>query len=361
MSWTLDKILNEARRSGASDVHLIHGISPAFRVNSEIRLIAGDALDEATLRVMIDGLMNEKQREVFAHEWQLCFSRHWEGVGRFRASVYLHAGIPEMAIRLCETVVRQRAELGLPPVIDDLARLPNGLILITGATGNGKTTTLNYLVDLINRSRRVKIVTIEDPVEYVHHNQSSIVVQQEVYTDVPSFRQALTHVLRQDPDVVVIGEMRDLETVATALTAAETGHLVIATLHTPDAVQTIQRIFSVFPHEQQNTITYQLANTIQAVLAQRLLPRADNKGLILASEVCIATPAVRKRIREGEPHLLFNDMQMGRKHQMQTLDASLLELYQRGEIGYDVAISNAREPESIRQRSTGTRGGTIDR
>ena len=163
-------------------------------------------------------------------------------------------------------------------------------------------------------------MTIEDPVEFVHHNQSSIVVQQEVYTDVPSFRQALTHVLRQDPDVVVIGEMRDLETVATALTAAETGHLVLATLHTPDAVQTIQRIFSVFPHEQQNNIMYQLANTLQAVLAQRLLPRADGKGLVLACEVCIATPAVRKRIREGEPHLLFSEMQMGRKHQMQTLD-----------------------------------------
>ena len=264
MFWTLDKILNAARKFGASDVHLIRGFAPAFRVNGEIRLIEGEALDEDSLRAMIDGLMNEKHREIFAREWQLCFSRHWEGVGRFRASVYLHAGVPEMAIRLCETSVRGRDDLGLPPVIDDFARLPNGLILITGATGNGKTTTLNYLVDLINRSRRAKIVTIEDPVEYVHHNQSSIVVQQEVFTDVPSFRQALTHVLRQDPDVVVIGEMRDLETVATALTAAETGHLVLATLHTPDAVQTIQRIFSVFPHEQQNNIMYQLANTLQA-------------------------------------------------------------------------------------------------
>ena len=160
--------------------------------------------------------------------------------------------------------------------------------------------------------------------------------------------------LRQDPDVVVIGEMRDLETVATALSAAETGHLVLATLHTPDGTQTVQRIFSVFPHEQQNTITYQLGNVLQAVLAQRLLPRADGNGLILAAEVCIATPAVRKRIREGEPHLLFSEMQMGRKHQMQTLDASLLELYQRGEISYDVALSNAREPEAFRQRSTGT-------
>src|SRR6516164_5853156 len=294
MSRTLDKILRGARKLGASDVHLIRGIAPALRINGEIRLGEGEALEESTLRDMIGGLMNEKHREVFARDWQLCFSRHWEGIGRFRASVYLHAGIPEMAIRLCETTVRPRSELGLPAVIDELARLPNGLILVTGATGNGKTTTLNYIVDLINRSRRAKIVTIEDPVEYVHHNQSSIVVQQEVYTDVPSFRQALTHVLRQDPDVVVIGEMRDLETVATALTAAETGHLVLATLHTPDVVQTVQRIFSVFPHEQQNTITYQLANTLQAVLAQRLLPRADGKGRILATEVCIATPAVRK-------------------------------------------------------------------
>jgi twitching motility protein PilT len=353
MPWTLDKILKGARRLGASDVHLIRGLAPAFRVTGEIRLIEGEALDEETLRTMIDGVLNDKHKEVFAREWQLCFSRHWEGIGRFRASVYLHAGIPEMAIRLCETTVRQRSELGLPAIVDDLSRLPNGLILVTGATGNGKTTTLNYLVDLINRTRRVKIVTIEDPVEYVHQNHNSIVVQQEVYTDVPSFRQALLHVLRQDPDVVVIGEMRDLETVATALTAAETGHLVMATLHTPDAVQTIQRIFSVFPHEQQNTITYQLANTLQAVLAQRLLPRADGKGLILATEVCMATPAVRKRIRDGEPHQLFSEMQMGRKHQMQTLDGALLELYQRGEISYDSAISNSREPETIRQRSTG--------
>jgi twitching motility protein PilT len=347
MTWTLDKILRAARQFAASDVHLIRGIAPAFRVNGEVRLIEGEALDETALRTMIDGLMNDKHREIFARDWQLCFSRHWEGVGRFRASVYLHAGIPEMAIRLCETTVRRREDLGLPAIVDELARLPNG------ATGNGKTTTLNYMVDLINRGRRAKIVTIEDPVEYVHHNQSSIVVQQEVFTDVPSFRQALTHVLRQDPDVVVIGEMRDLETVATALTAAETGHLVLATLHTPDAVQTIQRVFSVFPHEQQNNIMYQLANTLQAVLAQRLLPRADGKGQVLACEVCVATQAVRKRIREGEPHLLYSEMQMGRKHQMQTLDGSLLEFYLRGDISYDVAMSNAREPETIRQRSTG--------
>src|SRR4051794_29062882 len=232
MSRTLDKILKGARKLGASDVHLVRGIAPALRINGEIRLIDGEPLEEQTLRDILDGVLTEKHREIFDRDWQLCFSRHWEGVGRFRASVYLHAGVPEMAVRLCEEAVRTREQLGLPAVVDELARLPNGLILVTGATGNGKTTTMNYLVDLINRSRRAKIITIEDPVEFVHHNQSSIVVQQEVFTDTPSFRQALTHVLRQDPDVVVIGEMRDLDTVTTALTAAETGHLVLATLHT---------------------------------------------------------------------------------------------------------------------------------
>ena len=353
MSRTLDKILRGARKLGASDVHLVRGIAPAFRINGEIRLIDGEPLEEQALRDILDGVLTAKHREIFDRDWQLCFSRHWEGVGRFRASVYLHAGIPELAIRLCETSVRSREELGLPAVLEELARMPNGLILVTGATGNGKTTTLNYIVDTINHSRRAKIVTIEDPVEFVHHNQNSIVVQQEVFTDTPSFRLALTHVLRQDPDVVVIGEMRDLETVATALTAAETGHLVLATLHTPDSVQTIQRIFSVFPHEQQNNIMYQLANSLQAIVAQRLLPRADGKGRVLATEVCIATPAVRKHIREGEPHHLLSEMQMGRKFQMQSMDSVLVELYQRGDISFDIAMSNARDPATIRQRSMG--------
>lgn len=358
MSWTFDRILKGARRFGASDVHLIRGVSPAFRVNGEIRLIEGEALEEANLRGLIDDLISARQREAFERDMQLCFSRHWPNVGRFRASVYVHAGVPEVAIRLCEPVIRAREELGLPPIVDDLARLSNGLVLVTGATGNGKTTTLNYIVDLINRSRRAKIVTIEDPVEFVHQNQNSIVVQQEVFTDTPSFRQALTHILRLDPDVVVVGEMRDLETVATAITAAETGHLVLATLHTSDCVQTIQRILGVFPPEQQNNVMYQLSNSLQAVLSQRLLPRADGKGQVLACEVCIATPGVRKRIREKEVHLIYNEMQMGRKHHMQTMDNILMEFYQKGEITYDVALSNAREPETIRNRSAQSNSDT---
>jgi twitching motility protein PilT len=224
-------------------------------------------------------------------------------------------------------------------------------VLVTGPTGTGKTTTLNYMLDVINRERRVKIVTIEDPVEFVHENQRSIIIQQEVFTDTPSFRQALIHVLRQDPDVIVVGEMRDLETISAALTAAETGHLVIATLHTPDAVQTIQRVYGVFPSEQQNNIRYQLSNALQAIIAQTLLPRADGKGLVLGCEICVATAAVRKHIREGDAHVLFSEMQTGKKHNMQTMDQCLLNLYQRGDITYDVALSHAREPASIRHRA----------
>jgi twitching motility protein PilT len=207
------------------------------------------------------------------------------------------------------------------------------------------------MVDVINRERRAKIVTIEDPVEFVHDNQRSIVIQQEVYTDTPSFNKALVHVLRQDPDIIVVGEMRDLETISSALTAAETGHLVLATLHTPDAVQTIQRVYGVFPPEQQNNVRYQLSNALQAIVAQVLLPRADGKGVILATEICVATPPVRKHIREGDAHVLFSEMQTGRKHNMQTMDQCLLNLYQRGDITYDIAVSHAREPGTIRNRT----------
>ena len=255
-----------------------------------------------------------------------------------------------MAIRLGESSIRSRDELHLPLIVDELTRLPDGLILVTGPTGMGKTTTLNYMIDVINRERRAKIVTIEDPVEFVHHNQNSIVVQQEVLTDTASFGTALIHVLRQDPDVVVIGEMRDLETISTALTAAETGHLVLATLHTPDVVQTAQRIYGVFPAHQQNHIQFQLSNSLQAIVAQNLLPRADGKGRLLACEICVATPAIRKHLREGNAHMLYNEIQLGKRLQMQTMDSVLLELYQRGEISYDVALSNARDPNMIRQR-----------
>jgi len=348
MKPTLDQILKGGRDLGATDIHLVRGLAPAYRVNGDIRLASCEPLDEERLRALVGELLDEKHQKILEERWQLCFSRHWPGVGRFRASIYFHGGCPEMSIRVSETRVRNRTELSLPPVVDELTRKPNGLILVTGPTGMGKTTTLNYMVDLINRERRCKIVTIEDPVEFAHENRSSIIVQQEVYTDTPSFGAALTHVLRQDPDVIVVGEMRDLETISTALVAAETGHLVLATLHTPDAAQTIQRIYSVFPAEQQNHILYQLSNSLQAIIAQQLLPRADGHGLTLACEVCVVTPAIRNLIRNGEPHLLVNEMQTGRKYQMVLMDAALADLYNRGEITYDTAMSAARDPQTIK-------------
>lgn len=351
MAWTLDKILKAARRFHASDVHLVLNVAPVFRIGGEIRPIEGEPLVAEHLKDIIHNVLNQQHREQLERDWQLCFSKDWPEIGRFRMSIYLHAGCPEMAIRLCETTVRSRDELRLPTILEELTRLSSGLILVTGPTGMGKTTTLNYMVDCINRSRRAKIVTIEDPIEFVHENQRSIVVQQEVMTDVKSFRDALIHVLRQDPDVIVIGEMRNLETIETALTAAETGHLVLATLHTPDSVQTVQRIFSVFPAEQQNSIVMQIANSLQAIVAQKLLPRADGQGQVLATEVCIATNAVRNHIRDRDVHHIYNEMQTGRKHQMQTMDTALLDLYQRGEITYDSALSNAREPDHIRHKA----------
>ncbi len=351
MVWTLDRILRGARKLNASDVHLVRGVAPVVRVHGEIQFIQGEPLDEATLLRLVDDLLPPPQRELFEQQWKLCFSRFFAGVGRCRTSVYYHGRCPEMAIRLCEVAIRPASELGLPAVVDELTRLPNGLVIVTGPTGVGKTTTLNYMIDVINQNRRAKIVTIEDPVEFVHENNRSIIIQQEVQTDVKSFREALVHVLRLDPDVIVVGEMRDLETIETALTAAETGHLVLATLHTPDAVQTVQRIYSVFPAEQQNAITVQLSSVLRAVIAQQLLPRADGKGLVLACEVLVSTPAVRTHLRERKEHLCYNEMQTGRRHQMQTMDNALVDLYQRGELIYDLALAHCRDPHHLRRRS----------
>jgi twitching motility protein PilT len=351
MSVTLDQILRGGRELGASDIHLVRGISPAFRVNGDIRMAKTEPLDEPQLREILGQLLTEKHQKILEEQWQLCFSRTWPGIGRFRASIYFHGGCPEMAIRVSESRIRPREELKLPSVVDELTRKQHGLILITGPTGVGKTTTLNYMVNLINRERRVKIITIEDPVEYTHENLNSIVIQQEVHTDTPSFGKALVHVLRQDPDVIAVGEMRDMETISTALTAAETGHLVLATLHTPDAVQTVQRIIGAFPPEQKNNIAFQVASSLQAVIAQNLLPRADGKGLVLACEVCVVTSAMRKFIRDGESHLMVNEIQMGKKHQMQTMDNALQDLYQRGEITYDAAMSCASDANLFKHKN----------
>jgi twitching motility protein PilT len=336
-----------ARNSNASDLHLVAGLPPAVRVNGEIVMLKAEPLTRERAKALAYQLLNREQIAHFESEKELCFSVSDGELGRIRVTVYYHAGCPELSVRLCALQISNADELGLPAIVSELARKPNGLVLITGATGMGKTTTLNFMVDLINRERHCKIVTIEDPVEYVHKPNKSIIVQQEVHTDTLSFPRALLHVLRQNPDVIVIGEMREQQTIETALTAAETGHLVLATLHTVNVRQTVDRILTAFDVGQQKQIILQLANSIQGIITQDLIPRADGKGRVLAYEVLVANPAVRAMIRENNATMLHNIITTSRKEGMIAMDTCLHDLYQKAAITYDAAISRAREPNRI--------------
>ena len=349
-SPSLDALLAQAGANQASDLHLIVGVPPAFRINGDIIFAEADALTAEAVTQMAFGLLNEEQRRTFEREWELCISLPHSVAGRVRVTFYRRNGSPELSIRLCGERIPEREELGLPPRIDDLARRPNGLVLITGPTGSGKTTTLNYMIDLINRERRCKIVTIEDPIEYVHQNQRAIIVQQEILSDTHSFNRALVHVLRQDPDVIVVGEMREHEAISAALTAAETGHLVLATMHSPNVMHAFERITGVFEGSLQRQIVMQLANSLQGIIAQDLLPAIDRSRRILAYEVLIATNAVRNLIRENNKHMLDTAMQTGGKEGMVLMDACLYDLYCRCLISYDTAMSRARNPERISKR-----------
>ncbi|MHC1763126.1 MAG: type IV pilus twitching motility protein PilT [Verrucomicrobiia bacterium] len=335
----------------ASDLHLVVGVPPAFRINGEIILADEDALSVEALTGMAYNLLNSDQREKFDREWELCISVPYERAGRIRVTLYRRNGSPEMSIRFCGRHIPTREELGLPAKIDDLARRPNGLVLITGPTGAGKTTTLNYMVDLINNERRCKIVTIEDPIEHIHENAKAIIVQQEILTDAHSFHNALIHVLRQDPDVIVVGEMRDHEAISAALTAAETGHLVLATLHSPSVSHAFERITGVFEGAAQRQIVIQLANTLQGIIAQELLPSADRSRRVLAYELLVANSAIRNLIRENNKHMLETVIQTGGKEGMILMDACLYDLYCRCLISYDTALSRARNPDRIIKRA----------
>lgn len=350
LSPQIAQILALARKENASDIHIVAGLPPMYRINGEIILADRPPLTRDDTSELAYGLLNEEQHNAFKQNWQLCCSIYEPNLGRFRVSLYFHAGNPELAIRPIMDHVRTREELLLPEEVENFCRLSSGLMLITGPTGSGKTTTLNYMIDLINSERRCKIITIEDPVEYIHRQKRAVIVQQELYTDVKTFSSALVHVLRQDPDVICVGEMRDLETTETALIAAETGHLVIATCHTPNAVQTVERIVSIFPENQQPQVYTQLANCLKGILAQRLVPSVDKKGRKLATELLMMNPAARKHIRERQLHQLMSVIQMGRKAGMHTLDDSLIKLYEAGEITYDTALSNAQDLIEVRSR-----------
>ena len=326
----------------ASDIHLTEHTPPMIRIDGNLESVNLAPLTRADTKRFVYSLLTDRQKAQFEQELELDISFEVQGLGRFRVNVHFQRGSVEAAFRLVPSTIRSIQELGLPPIVEALARKPNGLVLVTGPTGAGKTTTLAAMVDLINRERRHHIVIIEDPIEYVHQNRLSIIKQREVYSDTKSFANALIRSLRQDPNVIVIGEMRDLETISTALTAAETGHLVLATLHTPDASQTIDRILDVFDPHRQTEIKVQLADSLQGVISQQLLPRQDGPGRLVAYEIMVATPAVRNLIREHAIDQIPTVLQTGGSYGMCTMDACIKALYDKKAISYETALQRLK-------------------
>ncbi|MFH1518958.1 MAG: type IV pilus twitching motility protein PilT [Candidatus Omnitrophota bacterium] len=335
-------LLKIAQEKGASDLHITAGNPPVLRIDGQLTVVDSPALDKEATRNLIYSMLNDEQKAIFERDKELDFSFSLQNMDRFRVNIHLQKGNTEAALRRVPRKIPVIDELGLPDVIYDFIQKPNGLVLVTGPTGTGKSTTLAAMINFINESRQDMIVCIEDPVEFIYTNNKSIIKQRELYSDTHSFPEALKRTLRQDPDVIVVGEMRDLSTIATTLTAAETGHLVLATLHTPDAPQTIQRIIDVFPPYQQRQITVQLAECLQGVISQVLIPRADTKGRILATEVMVSTPGIRNLIRENDIAQIPSLLQMGAQYGMHTMDKSLKMLYKKGIITKDAALGKVK-------------------
>jgi twitching motility protein PilT len=337
-------------RLHASDLHLAAGMPPCVRVDGSIRPLTDyDALNGSQVRELVYGVLTQRQRERFEADLELDTSHSVPGEGRFRLNAFVQKDAVGAVLRAIPHQVVEIEALGLPASLATFAELPRGLVLVTGPTGSGKSTTLASIIDLVNRRRAVHIMTVEDPIEFVHSPKRAIINQREVGEDTHSFASALKHVLRQDPDVILVGEMRDLETISTALTAAETGHLVLATLHTQDAPQSIDRIIDVFPSYQQQQIRVQLAAALQAVVSQQLLVKRSGTGRVAATEVLVATPAVRNLIREGKVHQLYSVMQAGAQHGMRTMDASLAELVTRQEITLQTATELCHDEQDLRR------------
>jgi twitching motility protein PilT len=349
----LHELLAIVLESGASDLHLTSGSRPQLRLNGHLTPLENfpEMTPNVIQRVMYAAI-TQKQRERFEEVLELDFAYSVPGKARFRVNMYRQRDSVGAAFRLIPFEIKKLEDLGIPPGIANFAMLPRGFVLVTGPTGSGKSTTLAAIVDLANRNRRDHIMTVEDPIEFLHRHQSCVVNQREVGEDTHSFANALKHVLRQDPDIILVGEMRDLETISVALTAAETGHLVFATLHTQDAAQTIDRIIDVFPPHQQQQVRVQLAGSLQGVVCQTLARTTDGKGRVVATEVLVATPAIRNLIREGKTHQIYSAMQAGSQHGMHTLDQHLADLVKRGRITYETGLEKCHHIEDF-NRLTG--------
>jgi len=333
----------------ASDLHLKVKTPPVLRIHGHLVPTDLPPLEPPELQSLIESMLTEEQRQQFRRDLELDFGYSVPGLSRFRVNVFQQRGVIGAAIRVIPMTVPTIRQLGLPEVVERFAELPRGLVLVTGPTGSGKSTTLAALIHHINHHRSCHIVTIEDPIEYLHHDHKSIIDQREVGADTHSFSHALRHVLRQDPDVILIGEMRDLETIATAITAAETGHLVLATLHTMSAGQAVERMVDVFPPHQQEQVRMQLSLSLEGVLSQTLLPRRDGRGRVAAVEVLRMTPAVRNLIREGKTFQLPSAIQSGSRDGMQSLNQALRRLVEEGMVSYEEAVARASSLEEFNQ------------
>lgn len=345
----INDIVNLGSEKLASDIHLTVGIPPIFRIYGELIKVGDEPLTPSQTKDLTMQVLNEEQFERLEEKGELDFSYSNPGVGRYRVNAYKQRGSYGMALRIIPMEIPSMESLGLPAIVRELARLPRGLILVTGPTGSGKSTTLASVIDQINRERNCHILTLEDPLEYLHKHNKAIVNQREIGSDSQTFGNALRGALRQDPDVILVGEMRDLETISIAITAAETGHLVLSTLHTLGAAKTIDRVIDVFPPHQQQQVRIQLSSVMQAVISQQLLPKVDNDGRVAAFEVMIATPAIRNLIREDKVHQIETSIQTGAKYGMQTMDSSLVNLYKRRLIKRETAITQAFSQEDIKK------------
>jgi twitching motility protein PilT len=344
---SMDELLSLMVKRGASDLHLTVGTAPQLRIDGELVSLEGDKLDPATAQRLIYSMLTDSQKERFEKHSELDVSFGVRDIGRIRMNVYRQRGCVGAGLRNIPSRIMTFEELRLPAVVNEFVRLPKGLVLVTGPTGAGKSTTLASMIDYINETRHGHIMTVEDPIEYLYTHKNCIVNQREVGTDTQSFENALKHVLRQDPNVILIGEMRDLETIAAALTIAETGHLVFATIHTTDAGQSINRIIDVFPPHQQAQIRAQLSFVLQGVMCQQLIPKSTGTGRIVAIEVLVVTPAVRNLIREEKTQQIPLVMQTGGKYGMQTMNYALYELFSKKLITYNDALTRTIDPEEF--------------
>ncbi len=352
----IDDLLNDMVERGSSDLHICVGVPPIIRIDGQLTALNYTKFDAMQTQRMLYDILSDEQIQRFEDTWELDFSYSLQDVSRFRVNIFKDKGTVAAAFRLIPIKIPTLRELGLPAVLETITRRPRGLVLVTGPTGSGKSTSLAAMINQINTERSSHIITIEDPIEYLHQHRTSVINQREVGQDTKEFANALRAALREDPDVILVGEMRDLETMSNAIRAAETGHLVFATLHTNSAASTVDRVVDSFPASQQEQIRLMLSNSLEAVLCQQLLPRAGMPGRVCCMEIMIATPAIRNLVREAKSHQITSIIQTSSNVGMQTMDQHLRDLYQKGVITYDEALARAMSQEELKNMITSAMG-----